>query len=59
MWDYAATSLIVEEAGGRYSGLDGQTRPAPGPALFARSGRMHAAALEVLTAGAHSSTEGR
>ncbi|MEV4498981.1 hypothetical protein AB0J84_25215 [Micromonospora arborensis] len=37
VWDYAATSLIVEEAGGHFSGLDGQPRPAPGPALFARS----------------------
>ncbi|WP_433131185.1 inositol monophosphatase family protein [Micromonospora sp. CA-240977] len=59
VWDYAATSLIVEEAGGRYSGLDGQAQPTPGPALFARSGPMHAAALEVLRNGAHPSTEGR
>ncbi|MET7710381.1 inositol monophosphatase [Micromonospora sp. NPDC005413] len=58
VWDYAATSLIVEEAGGRYSGLDGQTQPHPGPALFARSAHVHAAALEVLRAGAHPSTEG-
>jgi histidinol-phosphatase len=59
VWDYAATSLIVEEAGGRYSGLDGQTQPTPGPALFARSSLMHATALEVLRAGAQSSPEGR
>ncbi|WP_225855387.1 inositol monophosphatase family protein [Micromonospora noduli] len=59
VWDYAATSLIVEEAGGRYSGLDGHTQPTPGPALFARSDLMHAAALEALRARAHPSTGGR
>jgi histidinol-phosphatase len=48
VWDYAATSLIVEEAGGRFSGLDGQARPTPGPALFARSDALHTAALQVL-----------
>jgi histidinol-phosphatase len=51
VWDYAATSLIVEEAGGRFSGLDGQARPAPGPALFARSAALHTAALQVLNTG--------
>ncbi|MGC4814829.1 inositol monophosphatase family protein [Micromonospora sp. DT228] len=58
VWDYAATSLIVEEAGGRYSGLDGQTQPTPGPALFARSSLLHTAALDVLGAGAPPVTEG-
>jgi len=48
VWDYAATSLIVEEAGGRFSGLDGQTRPTPGPALFVRCAALHTAALQVL-----------
>jgi histidinol-phosphatase len=48
VWDFAATSLIVTEAGGRYSGFDGRTRPAAGPALFARSDALHAAALGVL-----------
>jgi histidinol-phosphatase len=52
VWDFAATSLIVEEAGGRFSGLDGQTRPSPGPALFARSAALHTAALQVLNADA-------
>jgi histidinol-phosphatase len=52
VWDYAATSLIVEEAGGCFSGLDGRTRPAPGPALFARSAALHAAALQMLNTGA-------
>jgi histidinol-phosphatase len=49
VWDYAATSLIVEEAGGCFSGLNGQNRPGPGPALFARSPALHAAALRQLT----------
>jgi histidinol-phosphatase len=51
VWDYAATSLILEEAGGRFSGLDGRSRPTPGPALFARSEALHAA-LQALTYGA-------
>jgi len=50
VWDYAATSLIVEEAGGRFSGLDGQSLPTAGPALFARSPALHAAALQLLSA---------
>jgi histidinol-phosphatase len=48
LWDYAATSLIVEEAGGTYRGLDGRRRPAAGPALYARSEALSAAALSVL-----------
>lgn len=51
VWDFAATSLIVAEAGGCFSGLGGQTRPAAGPALFARSPALHAAALRQLTGG--------
>lgn len=49
VWDFAATSLIVTEAGGRYSGLDGRSRPGPGPSLFARNGALHAAALRLLS----------
>jgi histidinol-phosphatase len=49
VWDYAATSVIVEEAGGRFSGLDGQTQPTPGSALYARSGHLHAEAMRILT----------
>lgn len=49
VWDYAATSLIVEEAGGRFSGLNGQSTPIAGPALFARSAALHATALQLLT----------
>ncbi|WP_344354156.1 inositol monophosphatase family protein [Micromonospora lupini] len=59
VWDYAATSLIVEEAGGRFSALDGQPRSTPGPALFARNTALHTRALQILTATAppHRSTE--
>jgi histidinol-phosphatase len=48
VWDFAATSLIVAEAGGRYSGLDGRTSPGAGPSLFSRSAPLHAAALKLL-----------
>ena len=48
VWDFAATSLIVQEAGGQYSGLDGRTRPAAGPSLYSRSPALHALALKVL-----------
>jgi histidinol-phosphatase len=48
VWDFAATSLIVVEAGGHYSRLDGDTRPAAGPSLYSRSPDLHAAALSVL-----------
>jgi histidinol-phosphatase len=52
VWDFAATSLIVAEAGGRFSALDGRVRPGPGPALFARSAGLHTAALQLLNSGA-------
>jgi histidinol-phosphatase len=48
VWDYAAPSLIVEEAGGRFRGLDGEPLKMGGPALFARSAGLQAAALEIL-----------
>jgi histidinol-phosphatase len=48
VWDFASTSLIVREAGGTYSGLDGRTSPGAGPSLFARSAPLHAAALKLL-----------
>ncbi|MDG4787272.1 inositol monophosphatase [Micromonospora sp. WMMD1102] len=48
VWDFAATSLIVTEAGGRYSGFDGRSRPAAGPSLFARTPALHDAALRRL-----------
>lgn len=48
VWDFAATSLIVTEAGGRYSGLDGRPGPGAGPSLFARSAPLHEATLKLL-----------
>lgn len=48
VWDFAATSLIVREAGGRYSGLDGRTSPGAGPSLFSRSALLHTATLKLL-----------
>jgi histidinol-phosphatase len=48
VWDFAATSLIVEEAGGFYSGLAGNSRPAAGPSLFARSARLRDDTLRTL-----------
>jgi histidinol-phosphatase len=48
VWDFAATSLIVAEAGGAYAGLDGRTRPGAGPSVFARDARLRDAALALL-----------
>jgi myo-inositol-1(or 4)-monophosphatase len=47
-WDTAAGALIVEEAGGRVTALDGGAwRPAEGQCL-ATNGRIHAAMLQVI-----------
>ena len=43
--DMAAVSVIVEEAGGRFTGLDGRSGPLSGSAL-ASNGRLHEQALE-------------
>jgi histidinol-phosphatase len=44
-WDYAALAVIVEEAGGRFSDLDGRVRiDGGGPRLFS-NGVLHEAAL--------------
>jgi histidinol-phosphatase len=48
IWDFAATSLIVTEAGGDYRGLDGRTTPGPGASLYSRNTRLGDAALAVL-----------
>jgi histidinol-phosphatase len=48
VWDFAATSLIVAEAGGSYRGLDGRRRPDAGPAVFARDADLAEAALHTL-----------
>lgn len=50
VWDFAATSLIVEEAGGVYRGLAGNPRPAAGPSLFARSAQVRDDTLRALRA---------
>ncbi|MEU8661235.1 inositol monophosphatase family protein [Actinoplanes philippinensis] len=49
IWDFAATSLIVTEAGGDYRGLDGRTTPGPGASLYSRSAGLGDAALAVLS----------
>jgi histidinol-phosphatase len=49
LWDYAATSLIVAEAGGRSGGLDGGTALAQ-PLLYS-NGATHDALLALLRAG--------
>ena len=50
-WDYAALAVIVEEAGGRFSDLDGRVRiDGGGPRLFS-NGVLHDAALERLAGG--------
>lgn len=48
VWDFAATSLIVEEAGGCFSGAAGQTHPVFGPALFSSNETLHKEALSYL-----------
>ena len=49
VWDFAATSLIVTEAGGSFSGLTGDTRPRPGASVYARSEKLRLRALELLS----------
>ncbi len=47
LWDLAAMQVIVEEAGGRFSDLDG-IRHADGGNALATNGLLHEAALEIL-----------
>ena len=47
LWDLAAPALIVEEAGGRFTSLDGQDGPTGGSALSTNR-VLHAAALSAL-----------
>lgn len=47
LWDLAPLSLLVEEAGGRFTGLDGVRGPDRGTAL-ASNGRLHDDALALL-----------
>jgi histidinol-phosphatase len=48
IWDFAATSLIVTEAGGSYSGLSGDTRPGPGASVYAGDENLRLEAISVL-----------
>ncbi|MEV6300467.1 inositol monophosphatase [Actinoplanes sp. NPDC051861] len=48
VWDFAATSLIIEEAGGFYRGVDGRVGPAAGPSLFTANADLRDQALELL-----------
>ena len=47
LWDLAAVSIVVEEAGGHFTGLDGTPGPGAGSGL-ATNGPMHAEALAAL-----------
>ncbi len=52
LWDLAAVSIVVEEAGGRFTSLGGASGPGAGSGL-ATNGLLHAEALAALgTAGA-------
>jgi len=48
LWDFAATALIVTEAGGCYGGVDGIRGPRPGVSLFAADRTLWTAAHDVL-----------
>jgi histidinol-phosphatase len=48
IWDFAATSLIVMEAGGTFSGLSGRREPGAGASVYARTDRLRQATLDVL-----------
>ncbi|HTC71034.1 MAG TPA: inositol monophosphatase family protein [Acidothermaceae bacterium] len=47
IWDVAALVVIVEEAGGRVTGVDGATSP-EAPSILCSNGLLHEAALAVL-----------
>jgi myo-inositol-1(or 4)-monophosphatase len=47
-WDVAAGSLLVEEAGGRVTNLNGGVLDLDAPALVASNGRIHGAIVDVL-----------
>jgi histidinol-phosphatase len=49
LWDMAANAIIVQEAGGAFTGLDGQKGPHSGNAL-ASNGLLHEDVLRYLTA---------
>jgi myo-inositol-1(or 4)-monophosphatase len=47
-WDVAAGALLVEEAGGRVTGIDGRPMDVDAPTLIASNGQVHAEILRVL-----------
>jgi len=47
-WDVAAGSLLVEEAGGRVTGIDGTPLNLDAPSVLATNGRIHDEMLAVL-----------
>ena len=47
LWDLAAPSLLVTEAGGKFTGLNGEAGPHHGSSV-ASNGLLHTAALEAL-----------
>jgi histidinol-phosphatase len=49
LWDYAPLSVIVDEAGGRLSALDGRP-PTPGSQVLSSNGVLHDEVLGLLTA---------
>lgn len=49
LWDLAAVKIIVEEAGGRFSSLDGTTDPSAGSAVCS-NGLIHDEVLDLLQA---------
>jgi histidinol-phosphatase len=48
IWDFAASSVIIPEAGGVFRGLRGQTRPDRGPFVFASGPELLGEALGIL-----------
>jgi histidinol-phosphatase len=48
IWDFAASSVIIPEAGGCYRGLNGQERPGRGAFVFASSPALLESALSIL-----------
>jgi histidinol-phosphatase len=48
IWDFAATSLIVSEAGGSYSGLSGELKPRAGASVYAADEKLRLSAISVL-----------
>ncbi len=51
IWDFAATSLIVTEAGGSFSSVTGRREPGPGASVYARSDTLRLATLDVIDSG--------